>query len=802
MGGTGRAKRRKRLVEQGDRLVEAAGIAGVQSQSSHGLGSVGAAQRERARRRRLNYQLNRSGQSTDDATVAVEDGDTVDKVASKSVQARNSSQKRNDKVMFGDDGGKVSRKVFNGNPAPRKRVKSQLSENPSSLSDRDDIVSDDAVEIASSHSDSDEDMPEAPPFSDGNSAWLRVKSKSGVLSSGDGDLEIPENTADDVDAGYGNGAVDSASAESVSSESQSNLDSGSDVDEDPLEAASRRLTEARARVAADAEAEFKDSLHQRNEDDEYADFRLDIRSTVGKPLLSSSDDANNIAQPLTRDEMKHRIRGILHVLADIKTRKEPGKSRPDYIDALRDSVCECYGYNTELAEMLMDVFPNGDIVDFMDASESPRPLTIRANSLKTRRRELAQTLISRGMNVDPIDSWSKVGLVVYDSQVPVGATPEYLAGQYMIQSASSFMPVIALAPHENEKILDMAAAPGGKSSYIGALMKNSGLLVANDLKRDRIKSLVSNLHRLGVRNSVVCNYDGRELPKVFGSMFDRVLLDAPCSGSGIICHDESVKVNRTRADVKNTSRIQKELILAAIDGINPLSKSGGYLVYSTCSVLVEENEEVINYALSKRDVKVVESGIPVGVPGFTQMRERRFHPSLERSRRIYPHIHNMDGFFVCKLRKLSSKRTDGERTDSTNSSGKRRQNVGTPQKTADSCRDSAREGQFHSRAAGDRGSQTMNAKLQRPKEQDKDISRRQPFDPTEFAQNESLPKRASSKTVESLSHSHEFSGDSSDGAHCGDNGSCDECPRDLSSRQRHSAHPHAGDWRARLGMRP
>lgn len=115
----------------------------------------------------------------------------------------------------------------------------------------------------------------------------------------------------------------------------------------------------------------------------------------------------------------------------------------------------------------MQVFQLGEIVDLLDANESPRPLTIRTNTLKTRRRELAKALIARGVNLDPVGKWSKVGLVIYSSQVPVGATPEYLAGHYMIQGAASFLPVMALAPQENERVLDMCAAPGGKSTHLG-----------------------------------------------------------------------------------------------------------------------------------------------------------------------------------------------------------------------------------------------------------------------------------------------------------------------------------------------
>ena len=142
--------------------------------------------------------------------------------------------------------------------------------------------------------------------------------------------------------------------------------------------------------------------------------------------------------------------------------------------------------------------------------------------------------------------WSKVGLVVYSSQVPLGATPEYLAGHYILQGASSMLPVMALAPQENERILDMASAPGGKTTHIAALMRNTGLLYANDANRDRSKAVVGNLHRLGVTNTVVCSYDGRKLEKIMKG-FDRVLLDAPCSGTGVIAKDPSVK---TKKDVQ------------------------------------------------------------------------------------------------------------------------------------------------------------------------------------------------------------------------------------------------------------
>ena len=203
---------------------------------------------------------------------------------------------------------------------------------------------------------------------------------------------------------------------------------------------------------------------------------------------------------------------------------------------------------------------------------------------------------------------------------------------------------------------------------MAALMQNTGVIFANDANKARTKSLTANIHRLGCKNVVVCSYDGREFPKVLGG-FDRVLLDAPCSGTGVISKDQSVKINKVRAtqyqltspnpnaplqsdrDFVLLSHLQKQLILCAIDSVNPDSKTGGYVVYSTCSVTVDENEAVVNYALRKRpNVKLVDTGLEFGKEGFTRYRGKIFNDSVKLTRRVYPHVNNMDGFYVAKFK--------------------------------------------------------------------------------------------------------------------------------------------------------
>lgn len=314
-----------------------------------------------------------------------------------------------------------------------------------------------------------------------------------------------------------------------------------------------------------------------------------------------------------------------------------------------------HGYAPELYEYFKEMFSAEELKEFIEANEQQRPVTIRVNTLKTRRKLLAQQLSQRGVSVEPVGEWSKVGLTVTASQVPVGATPEYLAGHYMVQSAASMLPVAALAPQPGEVVIDMAAAPGGKTTYIGQMMENKGVIYANDFKSERCRSLTANIHRLGMTNAVVTCMDGRKLLGTVPTA-DRVLLDAPCSGSGIIARDPSVKVKRGRKEFQECAILQKELLTTAIDLVDANSKTGGYIVYSTCSVSVEENEMVIDAILKKRNVKVVplEDSINFGVKAYTKFRQHRFHPSIANARRYYPHVHNLDGFFVCKLKKISN----------------------------------------------------------------------------------------------------------------------------------------------------
>lgn len=509
-------------------------------------------------------------------------------------------------------------------------------------------ASDGEEEKESSEEEMDDDMSDndagTKEFTDENAEWLKPsEAKKRKLPMGDSDdSEDDEESGDDnedAEGGQENDLLeDGENEDSDSDASDDDSDSEADGDDDtlPIERDAKKLEKKQAKILADAEQ----------------DMKMNIAEKEIFTLPSGQEIEKEKSMPPDLQIIQARIRDVIQVLQDFKNRREEGRDRQSYLICLQRDLCSYYSYNEFMIEKFLQLFPIGELLEVLEANEVQRPVTIRTNTLKTRRRDLAQALINRGVNLDPVGKWSKVGLVIYSASVPLGATPEYLAGHYILQGASSLLPVMALAPQEGERILDMASAPGGKTTHVAAIMKNTGVIFANDANKDRCKAVVGNLHRLGITNTVVCNHDGREIPKIMKG-FDRVLLDAPCSGTGVISKDPSAKTGKDPQDIHLCSHLQKELILAAIDCLDAKSKTGGYLVYSTCSVLPEENENVVEYVLKKRHVKLVETGLDFGVDGFTKYREHRYHPTMNLCKRYYPHAHNMDGFFVAKIKKIS-----------------------------------------------------------------------------------------------------------------------------------------------------
>jgi len=504
----------------------------------------------------------------------------------------------------------VSKKAAATNGAAKKSAaKPVKAAKPTKKSAPPPPDSDDEVDF----SDVSDDVDDSD-IMDGVVVDAKVSGLDALGSASEDDSEIDDDDFDsDVDTGK----------KAMWSDDEDDEDVQEQLTAANIDGLSRKLDMQRAIEEAETAAEL-----------EQANLQTNI-APEDRPRILDDDDEDEegrkVSNLVTQDIqlLRTRLNDTIRVLDDFKNLAEPGRSRAEYRAQLLKDICSYYGYSEFLADKLLGLFPAREAFAFFEANETPRPIVIRTNTLRTHRRELAQSLINRGVQLEPVGKWSKVGLQIFDAQVPLGATPEYLAGHYILQAASSFLPVMALAPQENERVLDMAAAPGGKTTHLAALMKNTGCIFANDASKERSKGLIGNIHRLGVRNAIVCNYSALEFPRVMGG-FDRVLLDAPCSGTGVIAKDASVKTNKTEADFMKLPHLQKQLLLSAIDSVDHHSKTGGYIVYSTCSVTVEENEQVVQYALNKRpNVKLVETGLTFGKEGFTKIGGKVFHPSLK-----------------------------------------------------------------------------------------------------------------------------------------------------------------------------
>ncbi|EAL66604.1 NOL1/NOP2/Sun family protein [Dictyostelium discoideum AX4] len=523
---------------------------------------------------------------------------------------------------------------------PSKKPIVQESESEEEDSDFEEVSSEtptkksklmDSDDDEEEESDDDFNKKNTKGFSDENQKWLKMKNK------GEDDEDEEEEDEEDSDDDDEKTNFDIQSKKLVQKKRKEELDNIKEIQSD----FNKEIPEADKFDPTQGDQSSEPEDTSESEDGSDGDVEEDESEEKKDNLL-------NVDLPM----VYQRIKDVIQTLENFGQQRKQGISRQTYMDRLREDICTYFGYSQWLAEVFLKIFNASEALEFFEANETHRPLTIRANTLKVRRKDLAEALIARGVHLEPI-KWSQVGLTIYDTQVAIGATPEYLAGQYIQQSASSFLPVLALAPQPNERVLDMCASPGGKTTYIAAMMKNTGTLVANDVNKDRIKSLVANIHRLGVKNCMVSNLDGRQYPSVL-SGFDRVLVDAPCVGLGVISKDPQIKISKSEQDVITCTHTQKELLLKAIDSVDASSPTGGIIVYSTCSLTVEENEAVVDYALRNRDVIVVDTTIEFGVDGFTSFRESRFHPSLALTKRYYPHTHNMDGFYVAKLKKRSN----------------------------------------------------------------------------------------------------------------------------------------------------
>jgi NOL1/NOP2/sun family putative RNA methylase len=304
------------------------------------------------------------------------------------------------------------------------------------------------------------------------------------------------------------------------------------------------------------------------------------------------------------------------------------------------NLAKKYGYKQEILERYSELFGE-DIELFLKANEAEPRTYIRGNTLRISPSELEQRLLKRGVRLREVEQ----GFLIEGAPFSVSSTPEYLLGYFYIQGIAEMQ--IAPLLHPKDVVIDMCAAPGGKTTHLAQLMKNTGVILALDVNKEKIKALKANIQRMGVTNTIVYAKSALD----FSYRCSRILLDAPCTGSGIIRKDPTRKYSRGSTDIAFCSGLQKKLLRKGVENL----REGGVLLYSTCSLEPEENELVIDWALSELPVNIepvhfTVNGVPA-VEGYTHGFGVTLHEDIRNCRRTLPHVHDSNGMFVARLRK-------------------------------------------------------------------------------------------------------------------------------------------------------
>lgn len=272
--------------------------------------------------------------------------------------------------------------------------------------------------------------------------------------------------------------------------------------------------------------------------------------------------------------------------------------------------------------------------------------------------DMISRLKAYGIELEKIENVSLAYRVLSGVEM-LGKTLEFAVGKYYVQSLSSMIPPHVLKPSETDKVLDLAAAPGSKTTQLAEMMNNRGTLYANEPNVNRLKGLVFNLDKLNFVNIGVLKFKGELLSKVFENYFDKILVDAPCSALGIVQKKGEVSNWWNTNQVDKIANLQLRMLISAIK----MAKVGAEIVYSTCTMTVEENEFVVNKVLQNYPVELEEIELPVkSHQGFTSYKDESFDSSLSKTRRIIPWEIESEGFFVAKLCKtgetIANKKTE------------------------------------------------------------------------------------------------------------------------------------------------
>ncbi len=284
----------------------------------------------------------------------------------------------------------------------------------------------------------------------------------------------------------------------------------------------------------------------------------------------------------------------------------------------------------------------------LERSGVPEPVTIRIRSGRIQADALAARLQDQGFHLERHPHLPEFFQLHGDGPYSLGVTLEHWAGLFYVQQSVMALPSLALGASPGERVLDLCAAPGGKTGHLAELMDDRGCLIASDVKEKRLRVLMANLKRLGHLNVVTIAADGTTFPT--GARFDRVLVDAPCSGEGNLRSRGGRLPNPSAGFRRKIAETQERLLRRAVSLVRP----GGVVIYSTCTFAPEENEAVVDAVLQTERVTVepIDLDIPHD-PGLRSHEGRDYSEELTSAWRVYPHHLDSGGLFMVRLRKLA-----------------------------------------------------------------------------------------------------------------------------------------------------
>lgn len=300
-----------------------------------------------------------------------------------------------------------------------------------------------------------------------------------------------------------------------------------------------------------------------------------------------------------------------------------------------------------------------------DAWFTTKPLAVRHNSILDPTNQALAELKTTGLHIEVLPWYSDAWIITHphlDQPASIAlfeSTQAWKAGYLYRQNLASMVPPLLLELQQNHQVLDVAAAPGSKTSQIAALLNNTGTILANDISHTRLYKLKANLETLGVTNTTIHHGLGERIYQQFPAVFDAALADVPCSMMGRInIHDPHSNRPWSHKENKSLAKRQQWLLLSAVSSV----RSGGIIVYSTCTLNILENEAVVDWVIkkSKRTIAIEPINIPafpiklhtgeqVIMPGVTHWHDHQYHSDLHKTWRIVPNS-LMEGFYVAKLR--------------------------------------------------------------------------------------------------------------------------------------------------------